>query len=200
MSVRLPSLPLLPVEAGHVTLTERLQLRPPRPDDLPALHEALTDPANQRFGALGAAAPERLAGWLAHWVAQGFGPWAVELRDDPAPGVLGFGGLLREPRGGMPALWLEFHFRSQFWGQGYAAEMSQAALDLGFGPLQAGAVQALVLPGNAPARRTLERLGLRLKGSLADQPGQAPSLLHGLSAIEFAARPRQAPEPTAFGA
>lgn len=189
--------PLLP---GSVLRTERLLLRRPAEGDLRALQLALADPANRRFGGEGCPAPTRLAHWMALWTRHGLAPWAVELTDRPADGVIGFGGLSHERVAGVPALLLEFHFRSDFWGCGYAAEMSQAALQLAFEALKAEAVQSLLPPGNAAARRTLERLGLRLTGSVADHPGEAASLLYEINAAQYLARPDQPTEPTPFGA
>ncbi|MET0211242.1 MAG: GNAT family N-acetyltransferase [Burkholderiaceae bacterium] len=188
--------PVLP----RVLATRRLTLRPPAAADVRTLHEALSDPANRRFGAGGLAAPERLAHWQALWDRDGIGPWAVVLQDDPQAGAIGFGGLSRERVDGVPSLLLEFHFRSDYWGCGYAAEMAIAALGEAFNVLRTGEVQALLPPGNTAARKTLERLGLRLKGSVADHPGEAASLLYEINACQFADRPPCQPEPTPFGA
>lgn len=186
---------------GLLMETERLVLRAPQPDDLTALQLLLAEPAQQRFERVDPRqANERLALWRADWASQGLGPWAVLLRDAPELGVLGFGGLRHQRLAGTPVLLLSFSFRSQFWGQGYAAEMALAALGLAFGRLGAGAVQALLPPGNAAARKTLERLGLHLKGSLAEVPGQAPSLIYEISAEQHARCPVRHAEPTPFGA
>ncbi|SEK96293.1 Acetyltransferase (GNAT) domain-containing protein [Roseateles sp. YR242] len=158
------------------------------------------DPANLRFGVESTGAAARLAHWRALWQADGVGPWAVELRDHPEAGAIGFGGLSRAVVTGVHALLLEFHFRSDFWGCGYAAEMSLAALRMAFLELKSGEVQSLLPPGNTAARKTVERLGLRLKGSVADHPGEAASLLYEINVTQFHTRPPQQPEPTPFGA
>lgn len=181
-------------------LTARLRLRAPAPGDLRALHEALMDPANLRFGTECTGAAARLADWQARWTTDGFGPWAVELQGHPELGAIGFGGLSRELVTGVRTLLLEFHFRSDFWGCGYAAEMSLAALRLAFQDLKSGEVQSLLPPGNVAARKTVERLGLRLKGSVADHPGEAASLLYEINVTQFKACPPRQPEPTPFGA
>lgn len=184
----------------RLTRTSRLTLRPPQAADARAFRDLLSDPANRRFGAGGPAASERLELWRALWARDGLGPWAVALRDQPALGAIGFGGLSRGRIGSAPSLLLEFHFLSDFWGRGYAAEMALAALALAFGELHAPAVQALLAPGNTAARKTLERVGLRLTGSVADHPGEAASLLYEINAAQYAARPPQMPEATPFGA
>jgi len=184
--------------------TARLLLRAPREADLDAVYQLLTDPISNRHSpgaplASRAAADALLQGWLAHWQAQGFGYWTIARRELPEEPI-GFGGIMSRPIAGQPGLYLYFRFQPQSWGQGYASEMAQAALALAFERLQAPAVQAVVQPANTPSRKTLERTGLLLKGSLADVPGQAPSLLYEITAARWATLPRTPPEPTPFGA
>ena len=57
-----------------------------------------------------------------------------------------------------------------------------------------------MLPSNAPTRKTLENLGLRIKGSLADGPGSAAALLYELDSGRWATLPRGEPEAVAFAA
>lgn len=189
-----------PTLVERLTGTSRLLLRPPEAADARAFRELLSDPANRRFEPGGRAASERLEHWRMLWTRDGLGPWAVRLREQPALGAIGFGGLSRERIGGVMAWQLEFHFLSDFWGRGYAAEMSLAALGLAFDDLRASAVQALLAPGNTAARKTLERVGLRLTGSVADHPGEAASLLYEINAAQYAANPPRQPEATPFGA
>jgi RimJ/RimL family protein N-acetyltransferase len=184
----------------RLTATRRLSLRPPAAADARTFRDLLTDPANRRFDAGGPAASERLEHWRALWTRDGLGPWAVALRDQPSMGAIGFGGLSRGRICGVPALLLEFHFLSDHWGRGYAAEMATAALALAFDSLHATSVHALLAPGNTAARKTLERVGLRLTGSVADCPGEAASLLYEINAGQYAALPEEPPEATPFGA
>ena len=184
----------------RLTGTRRLILRPPAAADARAFRDLLVDPANRRFDAAGPAASERLELWRAQWARDGLGPWAVSLREQPSLGAIGFGGLSRGVAGGTPALLLGFHFLSDHWGRGYAAEMSLAALGLAFEGLHAGSVQALLGASNTAARKTVERVGLRLTGSVADHPGEAASLLYEINAAQYAALPREQPEATPFGA
>lgn len=184
--------------------TERLVLRPPQDSDLEAMFEIQADPTVNRFNAAAMlstreAAQELLQCWQRHWQTEGFGYWAIALRTQPEQ-VLGFGGLMSKRIDGQQGLSLYFRFRPQAWGQGYASEMALAALALAFEHLRAPAVLALVQPANMPSRKTLERIGLHLKASLADVPGQAPNLLYEITAAAFAAAPKLRPEPTPFGA
>lgn len=184
--------------------TKRLLLRAPQPADLEALYEIQSDPVSQRFSASPMPSSreevmQQLDDWLGHWQAHEFGYWAIALREQPEE-LLGFGGLMLRQVAGRQGLNLYFRFRPQAWGQGYAAEMTQAALALAFEQQQADAVLAVVQPANMPSRKTLERAGLRLKGSLANVPGQPADLLYEISAAHYAEMPRLPPQATPFGA
>ncbi|MBB4842371.1 RimJ/RimL family protein N-acetyltransferase [Paucibacter oligotrophus] len=184
--------------------TSRLLLREPAAADLAAIFEIHADPITNRFNPGGPMrsvqeAEVLLQGWLAHWRAQGYGYWAIAARQQPEQ-LLGFGGIMAKPIEGQTGLNLYFRFRPQAWGQGYASEMALAALALAFEQLHAPAVLAVVRPANMPSRKTLERIGMRLKGSLADVPGQAPSLLYEMGARHYANTPHTLPMPTPFGA
>ncbi|MDN3922212.1 GNAT family N-acetyltransferase [Roseateles violae] len=184
--------------------TARLLLRAPQAGDLDAVFELQADPIANRFSPSGPlasreAAAALLQGWLAHWQARGFGYWAIARREQPEQ-LIGFGGVMQRSLGGIAGLHLYFRFLPQHWGQGLASEMAQQALELAFASLHAPSVLAVVLPANTPSRKTLERIGMLLKSSLADVPGQAPSLVYELTAARFAGLPRVPPAPTPFGA
>ena len=166
-------------------LTERLWLRAPEAADLPALHEFHADPATHRYNPAGclhalADMEAELERWLLHWQHHGFGYWLVCRRERPQE-VLGVGGIMRKRIDGQQAMNLHFRFRPQAWGQGYAAETSCAALALAFEQLHEAEVLSVVRPANQPARRTLERAGLRLIGAWGDVPGQAASLIYEMN-------------------
>lgn len=187
--------------------TARLMLRPPRASDLDAMFELHADPVANRFSPSGPlvsreASEALLQSWLAHWQAKGFGYWAIAARERPGA-LLGFGGVMSRAVGGMGGaggLYLYFRFSPQAWGQGFASEMSLQALELAFEGLHEPNVLAVVLPANTPSRKTLERIGMLLKGSLADVPGQSPSLVYEMTAPRFASLPKVTPAPTPFGA
>jgi len=166
-------------------LTERLWLRAPEAADLPALHEFHADPATHRYNPAGclhalADMEAELERWLLHWQHHGFGYWLVCRRERPQE-VLGVGGIMRKRIDGQQAMNLHFRFRPQAWGQGYAAETSCSALALAFEQLHEAGVLSGVRPANQPARRTLERAGLRLIGAWGDVPGQAASLIYEMN-------------------
>ncbi|MBV8037813.1 GNAT family N-acetyltransferase [Roseateles sp.] len=185
-------------------LTRRLVLRPPRDSDLDTLAALHADPAVNRFCAAAtpqgqAAVEAQLQAWIAHWQAHGFGHWAIAERDQPDT-LIGFGGLMNRSVAGHAGLYLYYRITPQAWGRGLASEMSQYAICQAFEQRHEGAVVAAVLPNNVPTRKTLEGLGLRLKGSLSDGPGSAAALLYELGAERWATLPRGEPEAVAFAA
>ncbi|MEO6279449.1 GNAT family N-acetyltransferase [Roseateles sp.] len=185
-------------------LTSRLVLRPPRDSDLQTLIALYADPAVNRFCA--AATPKgpavieaQLQHWIAHWQKRGFGHWAIAERDRPEA-LIGFGGLMHRSVAGHAGLYLYYRITPQAWGRGLASEMALYAFEQAFEQRREGTVVAAVLPNNAPTRKTLECLGLRLKGTLADGPGSAAALLYELDADRWAGLPRAEPEAIAFAA
>ncbi len=194
--------PVAAVPAAMVT--RRLVLRPPRGSDLDTLSALHADPAVNRFCAAAtpqgpAAVEAQLKCWIAHWQSYGFGHWAIAEREQPER-LIGFGGLMHRSVAGHTGLYLYYRITPQAWGRGLASEMSQYAICQAFEQRQEGAIIAAVLPNNAPTRKTLEGLGLRLKGSLADGPGSAAALLYELGADRWATLPRSEPEVVAFTA
>jgi RimJ/RimL family protein N-acetyltransferase len=185
-------------------VTHRLVLRPPRDSDLDTLTALNGDPAVNRFCA--AATPHgreatevQLRAWINHWQTYGFGHWAIAERDQP-DNLIGFGGLMHRSVAGHAGLYLYYRITPQAWGRGLASEMALYAFTQAFEQRHEGAVVAAVLPSNAPTRKTLEGLGLRLKGTLSDGPGNATALLYELSADRWATLPRGEPEAVAFAA
>jgi len=185
-------------------VTRRLVLRPPRDSDLDTLQALYADPAVNRFCAAAtphgrAATQAQLQGWISHWQARGFGHWAIAEREQPDT-LIGFGGLMHRSVAGHAGLYLYYRITPQAWGRGLASEMALHAMDQAFEQRREKTVVAAVLPNNAPTRKTLEALGLRLKGTLADGPGSAAALLYELGADRWASLPRAEPEAIAFAA
>lgn len=94
------------------------------------------------------------------FVEQGFGLWALELRETGE--FLGFTGLNPMPdgipgEGGMEVGW---RLARPAWGNGYATEAGRAALDLAFGPLGFGEIWSITAVTNVPSQAVMRRLGL----------------------------------------
>jgi ribosomal-protein-alanine N-acetyltransferase len=91
---------------------------------------------------------------------QGWGLWAVEVIGGPS--FIGFVGL-NDPTFDAhftPAVEVGWRLAREHWGQGYATEAGQAALDFGFDELALDQIVAMVGIGNSRSQRVAERLGM----------------------------------------
>lgn len=174
--------------------TERLMLRPLRPDDAPALYGIYSDPLVMRY-----------------WSGT---PWPDETkahemiaRDATAMRVGEHVrlGLARADDAALIGTCTLFAFNAQCrraevgyalahaaWGRGYMHEALGALLAYGFGELALNRVEADVDPRNAASAKTLERLGFRQEGYLRERwivaDEVSDSSLYGLLRREWLAR------------
>ena len=161
--------------------THRLLLRPPTEQDLPSLFAIYGDPGTHLFNPAGplqdiAQARELLDTWLQHWSAKGYGQWVIATREAPQD-IIGFGGLDARRYLDIERVNLGYRFAVSAWGKGYATELSEAALEYGFGELRLGEIFALVRPDHGASIKVLEKAGLLYVDVLHDVPGQPPSLV-----------------------
>jgi RimJ/RimL family protein N-acetyltransferase len=136
-----------------------------RGEALAARHLDLLAPvfADPRVGATmgGVMDRETVAGMIAgaeeKWASDGFAYW---IFFETATGeAVARGGLSRTVFDGEDEVevgWTTFPDR---WGEGFATEVGQAALDVAFGPLHLDDVVAFTLPHNGASRRVMEKLG-----------------------------------------
>jgi RimJ/RimL family protein N-acetyltransferase len=102
---------------------------------------------------------------------RGWGVWALEV-----PGALAFAGFVglivpHYDAPFVPAVEIGWRLPRAAWGQGYATEAAQAALEFAFTRLQVPEVVAITVPGNEASRRVMERLGMeRDAGGDFDHP------------------------------
>lgn len=162
--------------------TARLILRPPRSEDLASLFAIYGDPATHSFNPSGPLtdidkAQALLDTWLKHWREKGYGQWAIAARDTPDQ-IIGFGGLDARHYLDVERLNLGYRFAVSAWGQGYATELSRAALEYGFAELAVPEIFAVVRPNHVASIKVLEKAGMQRMGSLDDVPGQAPSWVY----------------------
>jgi RimJ/RimL family protein N-acetyltransferase len=150
--------------------TERLLLRRPAHDDLRDLHRIHSDPRTWEHRPEGrhgsrAESGRRLAHWLAHWEARGYGYWSVEHRGR----VVGFGGLMLLPGWQRrDALNLYYRLEAESWGRGFASEIARAAVRLAARELPELLVVARIREGNDRSVGVAERAGLVRRGDLDD--------------------------------
>lgn len=147
--------------------TERLVLRPWRPEDLAAFRIINADrevmalmPSildHDQSDSQGLRIMDGIA-------TRGWGLWAVE-----APGIAPFLGYvgLNEPAqsmpfqvDGRPGVELAWRLSRQHWGQGYASEAAAACLDFAFATLDLDEVVAYTVPHNTRSRGVMERIGM----------------------------------------
>jgi RimJ/RimL family protein N-acetyltransferase len=144
--------------------TERLRLRPLRPDDLEALAEVYLDPRVTRW--IGPHTWEDVEQEIVlqaeHQAAHGWSFWAVEER---ATGrMIGDCGLQPlEHRG--PEVELGYDLHPDTWGRGLATEAARAVMAEAFGPLGVDRVVAVVKPDHRASQRVLEKAGLSHAGT-----------------------------------
>ena len=148
-----------------VLQTDRLRLRPFRPEDLGAHAAMMLDPRVVRY--LGGSPMTREDAWrrmvAGHgmWAMVGYGYWAVERRSDGAwLGQVGFADFKRDMDPsieGLPEMgWI---FAADAQGQGYAGEAIAAGLAWADQALSAPEIVAIIHPDNRPSIRVAERGG-----------------------------------------
>jgi RimJ/RimL family protein N-acetyltransferase len=146
-----------------ILTTERLCLRPWRPEDLPTFAALNADPrVMEHFPKLATAAESgrQAAAVAEHFHKHGFGFWAVEVI-----GVVDFIGFV-----GLSIVTFEAHFtpcveigwRLAFdhWKHGYATEAARAALACGFQRLGLEEVVAFTIPANLRSIAVMQRLAM----------------------------------------
>ena len=151
------------MSAGPTLRTERLILRPWRPEDLEPFAALNSDDrvTVTLAGSADRATSDALAKrWNASFAEHGFGYWAVEL-----PGRASFIGSLGLAVPGfeapfMPAVEIGWRLAFDHWGKGYATEGARAALDFGFTKVGLAEIVSFTAKSNARSRAVMERLGM----------------------------------------
>lgn len=97
---------------------------------------------------------------IVHWRTHGFGLWMFRHRDTGE--LIGRGGLIAHSAldmGGQGEIGLAYAVLSSHWGQGYATEMGDASLCVGFEQLGFETIGAWTLPTNLASQRVMAKLG-----------------------------------------
>lgn len=155
--------------------TERLVLRRFTLDDLPLMRRLNSDESVMRY--LGGVQPapkndEMFRNRILKYYDQhpGYGVWATLERDSGE--CVGFH-LLNEVQSGN-AIQVGYRLFPQFWGKGYATEMSMALLRYGYEQLQLPMITANAHRENAASLHVLEKCGLhRKEDRVIDHPAYA---------------------------
>lgn len=121
-----------------------------------------------------------------HWELHGFGLWF--FRDPHSQASVGYGGIKHADVEGTDQVELSYAIRFESWGKGYAIEMSEAALRLGFEQFHLERVVAFTLPHNHRSRRVMEKCGFSFERNITH--AGLPHVLYALDAKTFAAHSR----------
>jgi RimJ/RimL family protein N-acetyltransferase len=143
--------------------TERLTLRLLRDDDTDAagMLALLNEPGfHQYIGDRGVRTQEQARDYIrkgpfASYVANGFGMYVIERREDGA--WMGNAGLVR--RDGLAHVDVGYALLGEFGGRGYALEAARAVVAYARDALRIGTLCAIVSKGNARSVALLEKLG-----------------------------------------
>lgn len=143
--------------------TQRLLLRPWRPDDLAPFAALNADPEVMRHfpAVLSREASDEFAERLmSRFADHGWGLWAAEVVGG-AP-FIGFIGLnpATFPAPFTPALEVGWRLAREHWGRGYAPEGARAVLDFAFDELGVDEIVSFTAVANTNSRRVMEKLGL----------------------------------------
>ncbi|MGA2254173.1 MAG: GNAT family N-acetyltransferase [Thermoguttaceae bacterium] len=106
-----------------------------------------------------AATREQIEKTIEHWQQHGFGFWAFHLKKDGQ--FIGRGGLKTYQIDGKDMIGLGYAVMPEYWNRGFATEMAQVSLDVGFGHLGLPEIGSWALPNNLASQRVMEKLGFR---------------------------------------
>ena len=142
--------------------TERLLMRPPTRDDLPALVRLRSDEEVSRYlGGPAMQSPElidkRLDFYIGCLARYGFAAGALLSKSDGE--MIGWGGL--QPLEETGEIEVGYSFARAHWGRGYATEMAAAWLRYGFERAGLARIVAVAVPENTASRRVMEKLGMK---------------------------------------
>jgi len=145
--------------------TERLLLRPFRPEDVEVAFSWLGDVEVMRYMPAGPDTSlgqtiSRLVAYREHQLVYGYSKWLVSERESGE--AVGDAGLLWLP--GAEDIDLGFRFVKRCWGRGYATEVARAWIDYAFSTLSLHRLTAFAHPENSASLRVLERVGFRRLG------------------------------------
>ncbi len=140
--------------------SDRLELRPFRPEDTEELHSLFTDAAVRRWLLDDAVVPRswveaEIAASVARFRDGSAGLWAV--REPPDVALLGFAGF--RPFFEPPELQLLYGLLPAAWGRGLATEAARTAVDYAFDVLGLEEVRAATDVPNVDSIAVLRRLG-----------------------------------------
>jgi RimJ/RimL family protein N-acetyltransferase len=145
--------------------TSRLVAEPISLEHFPEIHCLHTDP--QVMATLSTdgkplseeATREHLRQAVEHWQQHGVGFWVFRAKSDGQ--FIGRGGLKKYQIDEGEVIGLAYAVLSAFWNKGFATEMAEASLHVGFEQLGLGEIASWTLPNNLASQRVMEKVGFR---------------------------------------
>ncbi len=131
----------------------------------PELHRLLTDPLVMKTLSAdgkplaGEKIDETIRQAVDHWRQHGFGFWVFHRKSDGQ--FIGRGGLKTYQIDGKDVIGLAYAVMPDYWNRGFATEMAQASLDVGFEHLGLAEIGSWTLLVNLASQRVMEKLGFR---------------------------------------
>jgi len=149
--------PILELESA------RLLMRQWRDEDLPEFAAMCADPQVMRHfpAPLSRLESAALIGRIrGHFAEHGFGPWALQRKDNGA--FIGFTGLgvVGFDAPFTPATEIAWRLAREHWGLGYASEAAWTALRCGFDRLLLDQVVAFTTEANLPSQKVMQAIGM----------------------------------------
>ena len=143
--------------------TKRLIIRPWREEDLEPFAKMNADPRVMEFfpKTLSREESDLMAKKrMAEIEEQGWGIWAVSVKNfAPFIGFIGIAPVSFTAHF-TPAVEIGWRLAYDFWGQGYALEGAQAALQFGFKTVQLSEIVSFAVTANLRSRKLMEKLGM----------------------------------------
>ena len=173
--------------------TERLILRPHRPEDFEPFAAMMADPGVARFLTLDSKPQPRGEAWRALaavigcWTLRGFGMWALE---EKATGrYVGRAGPWQPE--GWPGFEIGWGTVPEVQGRGYATEAAVAAVAWSHAHLGVDRILHIIHPENLASQAVARKLGAAVDGQW-DAPWKVTCDLWATDRAAFAASPAQA--------
>jgi ribosomal-protein-alanine N-acetyltransferase len=121
-----------------------------------------------------------------HWSLHDFGLWIFHMSG--THDFVGYGGIKQALVEDKDEIELAYAVSSAHWNNGFATEMSEAALKVGFEELRLERIVAFTLPHNRGSRSVMERCGFTYQRDIIH--AGLPHLLYHLDSSDYAARPK----------
>ena len=122
-----------------------------------------------------------------HWSLHNFGLWIFHMSNTSE--FVGYGGIKHAVVENEDKIELAYAVSSAHWNKGFATEMSEAALRVGFQELHLERIVAFTLPDNHPSRSVMEHCGFIYQRDIV-HAGLAHVLYH-LDSGDYAARSKR---------